>query len=77
MSTARTRRSTFSPTRPRPGGVVVFDDYSVSPEGPEPGSCGAAVDGFLGTVAGHYQVVFCDWQLAVRKDADPDLPALG
>jgi predicted O-methyltransferase YrrM len=61
----------------RPGGVVVFDDYSVSPEGPEPGSCGAAVDGFLGTVAGHYQVVFRDWQFAVRKDAGQDLPALG
>ena len=55
----------------------MFDDYSVSPEGPEPGSCGAAVDGFLGTVAGHYQVVFRDWQLAVRKDTGQDLPALG
>jgi hypothetical protein len=28
-------------------------------------------------VAGHYQVVFRDWQLAVRKDAGQGLPALG
>ena len=30
-----------------------------------------------GTVAGHYQVVFRDWQLAVRKNAGQDLLALG
>jgi predicted O-methyltransferase YrrM len=58
----------------RPGGVVVFDDYSVSEAAPAPGSCGAAVDGFLATVAGHYEVLFSDWQLAVRKHAGSELP---
>jgi predicted O-methyltransferase YrrM len=61
----------------RPGGVVVFDDYSVSPGGPERGSCGAAVDGFLSSVAGHYELLFSDWQLAVRKNAGSELPASG
>ncbi len=59
----------------RPGGVLVFDDYSVSAAGREPGSCGAAVDSFLATVAGSYNVIFSDWQLAVRKNAGPQRPA--
>jgi predicted O-methyltransferase YrrM len=59
-----------------PGGVVVFDDYCVSAGRPAAGSCGSAVDGFLTTVAGHYEVVFSDWQLAVRKRDGSGLPAL-
>lgn len=63
----------------RPGGVLVFDDYRVSAGEPADGSCGAGVDGFLAAVPDHYDVIFCDWQLAVRKTetAEPfrSLPA--
>jgi len=51
----------------RPGAVLVFDDYRVSAGEPADGSCGAGVDGFLAAVSGHYDTIFSDWQLAVRK----------
>ncbi|BCJ33866.1 hypothetical protein Athai_13690 [Actinocatenispora thailandica] len=52
----------------KPGGFVVFDDYE---DALFPGSFGfpvkPAVDAFLAMIYGRYDVLFRDWQLAVRK----------
>jgi len=53
-----------------PGGVLVFDDYNWTELGTDallrPGP---AVDAFLAIVAGKYELLFADHQLAVRKRA--------
>jgi predicted O-methyltransferase YrrM len=58
----------------RSGGVIVFDDYRASAKGPEPGSAGSAVDGFLATLPGQFEVLFSDWQLAVKKEVSSTGP---
>jgi SAM-dependent methyltransferase len=52
----------------KPGGIAVFDDYGAFiPSFGEP-SCKVGIDAFLGMVTGRYEILFSDWQLAVRKD---------
>jgi predicted O-methyltransferase YrrM len=54
----------------RPGGIVVFDDYQHSLYPDSFGmSAGPAVRAFLSLLSGNYQLLFEDWQVAVRKGA--------
>ena len=52
----------------RPGGIVVFDDYD-HPLFPDSFgmSAGPAIDTFLALVGSAYELIFQDWQVAVRK----------
>ena len=53
----------------RPGGLLVFDDYEHSLFPNSFGmSAGPAIDTFLGLVKGQYELIFQDWQVAVRKN---------
>jgi hypothetical protein len=50
------------------GGVLVFDDYPWAKLGEDPLlRPGPAVDAFLALVAGRYELVFADYQVALRK----------
>lgn len=52
----------------RPGGVVIFDDYTWAALGPDPLlRPGAAIDAFLGLVGEHCDVLFRGRQVAARK----------
>jgi len=52
----------------RSGALLVFDDYEHSLFPDSFGmSAGRAIDAFLTTVEGEYELVFQDWQVAVRK----------
>jgi len=50
------------------GGVLVFDDYPWAKLGEDPLlRPGPAIDAFLTLLAGRYELVFADYQLALRK----------
>jgi len=52
----------------KPGGIAVFDDYeAASLPGTVSHPAKLAVDAFLSLVPGGYEVLFQDWQVAVRK----------
>lgn len=52
----------------RPGGTLVFDDYE-HPLFPDSFgmSAGPAIDAFLSMLSGRYELIFADWQVALRK----------
>ena len=52
----------------RPGGTLVFDDYE-HPLFPDSFgmSAGPAIDAFLSMLSGRYELMFADWQVALRK----------
>jgi SAM-dependent methyltransferase len=52
----------------RPGGIIVFDDYE-HPLFPDSFgmSAGPAIDAFLSMFRGSYELIFKDWQVALRK----------
>jgi SAM-dependent methyltransferase len=52
----------------RPGGIIVFDDYE-HPLFPDSFgmSAGPAIDAFLSMLRGSYELIFKDWQMALRK----------
>ena len=52
----------------KPGGIVVFDDYEHGwlPDLTRP-PVAPAVDAFLTLIAGDYEILFWDWQVAIRK----------
>jgi SAM-dependent methyltransferase len=54
----------------RPGGIIVFDDYE-HPLFPDyfGMSAGPAIDAFLLLISEQYELIFADWQVAVRKIA--------
>ena len=71
----------------RPGGTLVFDDYE-HPLFPDSlgMSAGPAIDAFLSMLSGRYELIFADWQVALRKggpdrmkviEQDPALAAAG
>lgn len=50
------------------GGVLIFDDYPWAELGEDPFlRPGSAIDGFLSVVARRHEVLFSDYQVAVRK----------
>ena len=56
----------------RPGGVLLFDDYEWAQLGTHPLlRPGPAIDAFLGLIVGHYELLFADYQLAIRKAHSP------
>jgi SAM-dependent methyltransferase len=52
----------------RPHGILVFDDYGNTAL-PVPSGLAVkpAIDTFLGVMDGHYDMLFKDWQVAIRK----------
>ena len=57
----------------RPGGILVFDDYE-HPLFPDSFgmSAGPAIDAFLSMLSGRYELMFADWQVALRKGGRAD-----
>ena len=52
----------------RPGGVLVFDDYEHALFPDSFGmSAGPAIRAFLSLLSGQYELLFEDWQVALRK----------
>jgi predicted O-methyltransferase YrrM len=53
----------------RPGGILVFDDYEhpLFPDSFDM-SAGPAIRAFLALITGKYQLLFQDWQVALRKN---------
>ena len=52
----------------RPGGVLVFDDYEHALFPDSFGmSAGPAIRAFLSLLSGEYELLFVDWQVALRK----------
>jgi SAM-dependent methyltransferase len=53
----------------RPGGVIVFDDYEHVLFPDDFGmSAGPAIRAFLSLITGDYELLFRDWQVALRKN---------
>ncbi len=59
----------------RPGGTLVFDDYEhpLFPDSFDM-SAGPAIDAFLSMLSGRYELMFADWQVALRKGGRADRP---
>lgn len=59
----------------RPGGILVFDDYEhpLFPDSFDM-SAGPAIRVFLSLISGKYELLFEDWQVALRKDEDWNKP---
>jgi hypothetical protein len=55
----------------RPRGILVFDDYehALFPDSFDM-SAGPAIRAFLSLISGKYELLFKDWQVALRKDGD-------
>ena len=52
----------------KPGGILIFDDYEHTLFPDSFGmSAGPAIRAFLTLLAGRYQLLFQDWQVAIRK----------
>jgi SAM-dependent methyltransferase len=62
----------------RPRGVLVFDDYEHTLFPDSFGmSAGPAIRAFLSLVSGEYELLFKDWQVALRKGSDEPKAIIG
>ena len=57
----------------RPKGILVFDDYEhpLFPDSFDM-SAGPAIRAFLSLISGKYELLFKDWQVALRKDEETE-----
>ena len=55
----------------RPRGILVFDDYehALFPDSFDM-SAGPAISAFLSLLSGKYELMFKDWQVALRKEGE-------
>ena len=55
----------------RRGGILVFDDYEHALFPDSFGmTAGPAINAFLSLLSGKYELMFKDWQVALRKDGE-------